>query len=183
MFSKINHWEDKINAHTRDFAAAFSTLTDTQLNHKPSATVWSIAENIQHIIAVNESYYPVLAQLKSGTYRVSFLGQFSWMTKLFGNLIYNSVLRNRSRKMKTFPIWLPEKANQAQHAVLERFKAHHETLIQAIKGSSDLLEKGTVICSPANKNIVYTLERAFEIMIEHEERHFNQALEVKSTLK
>jgi hypothetical protein len=31
--------------------------------------------------------------------------------------------------------------------------------------------------SPANRNMVYTLERAFDIIVVHERRHFQQAME------
>jgi len=47
-----------------------------------------------------------------------------------------------------------------------------------IENSKDLVEKGTVISSPANKNIVYKLEKAFEILLTHERRHFEQSKEI-----
>jgi len=51
-----------------------------------------------------------------------------------------------------------------------------------IAGCSDLLDKGTIISSPANKNIVYKLEMAFDIITTHEQRHFEQAKEVLAVL-
>ena len=38
-----------------------------------------------------------------------------------------------------------------------------------------MLGKGVVISSPANKNIVYKLETALDIITTHEKRHFEQA--------
>ena len=52
-----------------------------------------------------------------------------------------------------------------------------------VRGCKDLLEKGTVISSPANKNIVYKLENAFDIITTHEQRHLEQAREVLADLK
>ncbi len=37
--------------------------------------------------------------------------------------------------------------------------------------------------SPANKNIIYTLETAFDIIVTHEQRHLAQAKEVLEMLK
>jgi len=46
-----------------------------------------------------------------------------------------------------------------------------------------LAEKRTIISSPANKNIVYKLRTAFEIIIAHEQRHFEQSKEAFETIK
>ena len=51
-----------------------------------------------------------------------------------------------------------------------------------IENSRDLVEKGTIISSPANKNIGYKLETAFEIIVTHEQRHFEQSKEVYATM-
>lgn len=47
-----------------------------------------------------------------------------------------------------------------------------------IRNSKELIQKGVVISSPANKNIVYKLDKAFEIIIAHEKRHFEQSKDV-----
>jgi len=41
--------------------------------------------------------------------------------------------------------------------------------------SSNLIANDFVISSPANKYIVYKLENAFDIIINHERRHFKKA--------
>ena len=56
--------------------------------------------------------------------------------------------------MKTFPIWEPAKS-EISGDILSRFEKHQTDLKNLITGSKDLLEKRTVISSPANKNIVY----------------------------
>ena len=62
--------------------------------------------------------------------------------------------------------------------IMESFKEAQAQLLDFIESCRHLLEKNTIISSPANKNIVYSLENAFEIIISHEKRHFNQAKEV-----
>ncbi|MEO0468227.1 MAG: hypothetical protein AAF206_01305 [Bacteroidota bacterium] len=47
-----------------------------------------------------------------------------------------------------------------------------------MEDSQDLVAAGKIIHSPANANIVYKLDRAFDIIVVHEERHFEQAKEV-----
>ena len=42
--------------------------------------------------------------------------------------------------------------------------------------------QGLMVPSPASKVIVYFLEDALEILVTHEERHLNQAREVRALL-
>jgi len=60
---------------------------------------------------------------------------------------------------------------------LQKFEQHHQELKKVITESEELIKAKTVISSPANKNIVYYLDKAFDIMVAHEQRHLNQAKE------
>jgi hypothetical protein len=79
--------------------------------------------------------------------------------------------------MKTFPIWEPT-SSHVPPDIWEKWEAQQAAMKSLIQSSHDLLDKGTVISSPANKNIVYKLETAFDIIVAHERRHLEQALEL-----
>lgn len=59
--------------------------------------------------------------------------------------------------------------------VLYRFEQQQILFRHLMENCRELLDQGIVISSPANKNIVYKLETAFDIIILHERRHFEQA--------
>jgi hypothetical protein len=65
---------------------------------------------------------------------------------------------------------------------LGSFEKHQSELKKLIEDSSDLLDKSTIISSPANRNIVYKLETAFDIIVTHERRHFEQAKEIEKLI-
>ena len=67
--------------------------------------------------------------------------------------------------------------------ILIQFKDHQQILKQEIESCSELVSESVVIVSPANKNVIYRLETAFDIMITHEFRHLEQAKEVLAVLK
>ena len=170
-------WTNQIDTITAEFTKEFGNLAAEQLNWKPNASTWSIAQNMDHLIVINGTYYPIIATIRQGTYQLSFMGRVKFMVNFLGNMILNSVQPDRKRKMKTFPIWEPSKS-EISADVLTRFEQQQTELKKMITGCNDLLEKGTVISSPANKNIVYKLETAFDIIVTHEQRHFEQAKEV-----
>ena len=164
----------KLDALTAKFNEAFGDLTPRQLNWKPDPNTWSIAEKIEHLNLVNESYFPVIKKLKSKTYKQPFTAKFNFLINFFGNTILKSVQPETNKKTKTFPGWMPSASGQAKN-VLVRFNRIQAQLKDTIKNSEELLKAKTVISSPANSRIVYRLETAYEILLAHEERHFQQA--------
>ncbi|MGA7723188.1 MAG: DinB family protein [Ignavibacteriaceae bacterium] len=175
----MNILTNQIDGITTDFIKSFSPLTNEQLNRKPDPKTWSIAQNIEHLIIVNESYYPIIESIRNGSYKLPFISKINIIVSFTGNMILKSISPDRKRKVKTFAIWEPE-TSQIPSDILKRFESHQQNLKTLINNSNDLISKATIISSPANKNIVYKLETAFEIIIVHERRHYNQAKEVQN---
>lgn len=178
----MKNWTATLNDISKQSLAEFGNLTSEQLNWKPNSTTWSIAQNLDHLIVVNESYYPVLASLKAGTYKTPFIGKIGFMVSFLGKTVFDAVQPDRKKKMKTFPIWEPTISNVIVD-ILNRFEIHQKELIQKIEEAKGLIEKGVVISSPANRNIVYKLETAFDIIVSHEQRHIEQSKELVSLMK
>lgn len=175
------HIESELQKLTAAYTEVCKGLTASQLNWKPNAATWSLAQIVDHIIKVNETYYPVVEQLRAGTYQVPFIGRFSLATNFFGNLIFGSVEPQRKRKIKTFPIWEPQ-TSDIRPDILEVFAKHQADFARFVRGCDDLVASGVVISSPANRVIVYRLEKAFEIIVAHEWRHLEQAKEVRALI-
>jgi hypothetical protein len=167
----------EIDQITESFVAEFGNLSEEDLNWKPSLKIWSIAQNIDHLMVINKTYYPVIQSVRNNTYVLPWIGKIRFMVNFMGKTILGSVQPDRRKKMKTFPLWEPASSTFGRD-ILDKFKSHQESLKALISDCQDLVDKGTVISSPANKNIVYKLEIAFEIIITHERRHLEQAREL-----
>ncbi|MDR5589609.1 DinB family protein [Christiangramia sp. SM2212] len=178
----MKDWANQIDRLTGMFLNSFSPLSEDDLNWKPGPETWSIAENMEHLIILNESYFPGFERLNRGNYDLPFIARFGFVVKFFGNLILKSVNPDRNKKMKTFPLWQPSKSNFSKE-ILNRFETHQNKLKEEILSTEHHIKENAVISSPANKNIVYKLETAFEILISHEKRHYNQANEIYQLLK
>ncbi|MCB9234913.1 MAG: DinB family protein [Bacteroidia bacterium] len=170
-------WTRGLDEVTALFQEKFGHLSAGQLNFKPDPQTWSIAQNLDHLMVINQTYFPVMEALHKGTYEVPFMGKIGFMVKFMGNMILKGVNPDRQRKMRTFPIWEPSQSD-IPGDILERFAAHQQQMKNLIEQASGLLDKGVVIASPASSKIVYKLETAFDIILTHEKRHFVQACEV-----
>lgn len=176
-------WTSKIDFLTSEFNKSFSGLTKDQLNLKPNPESWSIAQNIGHIMSVNKDYFPIMNELTSGKYKTPFTGKIPFAANLFGKLILNSVKPEMKRKVKTVAKWDTKQSEYSEN-ILREFEEHQEQLKQLIRNCSNQLDKNIVISSPAVKSIVYRLDTAFDIIVNHEERHLNQAKDlIREVLK
>ena len=175
----MNHlnWKEHIDQNTTLVQELFSKIPEQQLNFQPNTQTWSIAQNLEHLIVINESYYPILSELHRHEYRAPFQAKFKFLLNFFGNFVLKSVEPNRRKKMKTFPIWEPTNSG-VSHGVIERFIQHQEELKKTIEAAAPLISNEVVIHSPASKIIVYKLATAFDIIVTHESRHINQAKEL-----
>lgn len=177
----MKNWTATLGNITKQCQTEFGGLATEQLNWKPNSGTWSIAQNIDHLIVVNETYYPVLTSLKDETYKTPFIAKIGFIVSFLGKTVLKAVQPDRRKKMKTFPIWEPSESKVGDD-ILKRFEVHQNELKQKIENAKELVERGIVISSPANRNIVYKLETAFDIIVSHERRHFEQAKEILSLL-
>jgi hypothetical protein len=172
-----DRWSTELDAITNTFKKEFAALTPDQMNWKPNARQWSIAQSIHHLIVVNETYFPILNQLSNNTYHAPWHGKIKFITNFLGKSVLDAVQPDRRKKIRTFPVWEPA-ISLIKSDILDQFEIHQHELKNLIARSQELIEKRTVISSPANRIIVYKLETAFDIMVAHEKRHLGQAKEV-----
>ncbi len=178
----MQKWTDQIDRTTKNFKDAFGHLNARELNWKPDEASWSIGQNIEHLTIINSSYFPALEELRNDIYRLPFLSKFGFIASFFGKTVLKAVQPDRKKRIKTFPIWNPSSSNLPS-TIVDDFVQHQEELKQEILLSKNLILSKAVISSPANKNIFYPLSMAFDIIVAHEQRHFQQAKEVLSTMQ
>jgi hypothetical protein len=163
---------------TEDFRFAFGSLTSEQLNWKPAAESWSIAQCVDHLIKSNDEVQPAIdAKLAGG--KNSFLESWSPLTGFFGGFLKKSLMKD-SRKFKA-----PSKnivpASNIEAGIFDRFAENQKGVIESIRAMEKLDLDKTVITSPFVKVMTYRLSDGLGILVEHEKRHYRQAKRVAET--
>lgn len=169
-----NDFIHRLDELTLKFEKAFELLSEDELHWKPDDETWSVAQNLEHLILINESYFPVIDRLRNKDHKKPFTARLGFLVNFFGKAILKSVQPETTKKTKTFSIWKPSEDNESKET-LARFMEHQQKLKMKIINSEDLLKQNAVISSPANHKIAYTLDAAYKIILAHEERHFQQA--------
>jgi hypothetical protein len=172
--SPSDRWLDRVAAVSSAVEHEFGDLDAARLNRQPAPGSWSVAQNLDHLIRLNESYWPVVDEVRRGEHRPPFTARIPFLVQSVGRMLRKGVQPDRKRKMRTFAVWEPTD-EEIPADIVPRFLAHQEELQALITSSDDLVERQVVISSPANRHIVYPLEAAFDVIVAHEERHLAQA--------
>lgn len=86
----------------------------------------------------------------------------------------NSLKPEQKRKMKTFKIFEPAVSNISEK-IIEEFAENNQKLIEMIEACKDFDIHKIKIAEPLSVALNLRLGDAFEILILHEKRHFQQA--------
>lgn len=171
------NWIERIDDITKLFMDHFGSLNHSELNKKSNPETWSIAQNIEHLILINETYFKIFEELKSGTLQLPFYGNIGFISSFFGDLILKAVEPDRKKKNNTFVIWKPSES-QVSSKILENFVTSQKKLKNHINILASKIKANATIHTPVSKSIPLPLKSAIEIIVTHEMRHFNQASEV-----
>ena len=164
-------------AITDQTLAGFGHLTAQQLNWKPGADQWSVAQCFDHLVTANAAYFPIFEKVLSGEKKNTFWESLPWLPAFFGKLVIQAVAPETTRKRKAPKIFRPS-SSRVDEAVIRRFIDQQAQVIRYMKATEDLDLEKIKISSPVSNFITYSLMDAYRIIVTHEERHLLQAMRV-----
>lgn len=165
---------DEARAIAEDADKTFGSLTTEQLNWKPNAEEWSVAQCFEHLIVINTGYFPIMEKVARGEYKHSLKERLPFLPKLFGKLIINAVKPETKRKLKAAAKFAPSKS-EIDGRIIEKFVKHQEEIIEHIKMTENVDVTKFIITSPVASFVTYSLFDGYKVIVEHERRHMAQA--------
>jgi len=156
--------------------SSFGYLTALQLNWKPSAGRWSVAQCFDHLLTSNKGYFPIIESVLAGK-KQTLWESMPLLPGLAGKLLIKSLDPASTRKLKAPKRFEPAQSDISA-SVINDFVDQQGKLIERMKATEHLNLERIVITSPALAAITYSLMDAYRIIVVHEERHFQQAKRV-----
>ncbi|HSK72053.1 MAG TPA: DinB family protein [Pyrinomonadaceae bacterium] len=172
MNKDLNNLISEIEKISDEAQKTFGHLNAERINWKPAPESWSVGQCFEHLIKTNRMFFPELEKIKSGERKNSFWENYSPFTSFFGRMLTKS-MRKDERKYKTSAAATPP--SDVQSDIIEQFSNHQTELVEMIRELENADWKKTVVTSPFLKIATYNLTDGFNIVIEHERRHFRQA--------
>jgi len=171
---------DEAEAIAGDAKALFGHLNAEQLNWKPAADSWSVAQCLDHLISINREYYPVFDRIVKGEYRKTFLHSMPFLPAIFGRLMIKALSPEAQRKLKAPGAARPS-SSSIDPQIVDRFIAHQRETLAKMRSLEGSGPAGIIITSPFLSVVVYSLLDTFRLIVAHERRHFAQAQRVMET--
>ncbi|MBX3292193.1 MAG: DinB family protein [Acidobacteria bacterium] len=175
MSALIENWVDDLKEIGIDAGASFGSLSAEQLNWKPAADSWSVAQCLDHLILTNEQLMAPLDKKLAGEAN-SFFENWSPLTGFFGSFLIKSMRADQKKFKAPSQAIVPPSDLPAD--IVEKFVANINTVAERVAESGKLDFGKTVITSPFMGLMTYRLSDGFEIIVEHCKRHIRQAKRV-----
>jgi len=171
---------DEAEAVAGDAKALFGHLNAEQLNWKPAPDSWSVAQCLDHLITINQEYYPVFDRVLNGEYRKTFWRGMPFLPAIFGRLMVKALSPDSQRKLKSPGAARPS-SSSIDSQIVDRFITHQRGTLAKMKSLEGMGPAGIIITSPFMSVVVYSLLDTFRLIVAHERRHFAQAQRVMET--
>jgi len=165
------------NAIADEALAGFGDLTAPQLNWKPGAKQWSVAQCFDHLVTANQAFFPTFEKVLSGEKKNTFWESLPWLPAFWGKMLIKAVAPESTRKLTAPKIFHPA-SSSIDGAIIRRFIDQQNQVIRYMKATEHLDIEKIKISSPVTNLITYSLMDAYRIIINHEKRHFLQAIRV-----
>ena len=154
----------------------FGRLTPAQLNWKPAAERWSVAQCFDHLLSSNRGYLPIIESVLAGR-KQTFWQSVPVLPGVWGKLLIKSLDPVKGRKLKAPKNFQPARSD-ISGAVIDDFVGLQATIVEKMKATERLDLERIIINSPVASVVTYSLMDAYRVIVVHEARHFQQAKRV-----
>jgi hypothetical protein len=166
-----------VDAIADEAERTFGTLSPGQLDWKPRADRWSVAQCLDHLIRINSTYFPQLEVIERGGYQRTWRDRLPFLGRWFASLVLRAVAPTSERRFKTARHVEPS-ASAIGGDIVARFGVHQQELSAHMAKAGTRDSRTIVIRSPVAPVVFYSMLDAFRIIVTHERRHLLQAQRV-----
>ncbi|HYW73735.1 MAG TPA: DinB family protein [Pyrinomonadaceae bacterium] len=167
--------------NSADARTVTAGLSEAQLNWKPSAEQWSVAQCLDHLaVATREFDNYFVAALARGGNRVQHPPPYR--PTILGGWLARHVAPEAPGKLRAPKIFKPAASSAIENS-LETFLAEQEKFIDFVRRCEGVEYNKTRIRSPVTPLVRYSLADAFVITVLHAQRHLAQARRVRESLQ
>ncbi len=164
-------------AIARDAQSVFGLLDEHQLNWRPHANSWSVAQCFDHLLSANREMFQAIDAATAGSSRPTVWQRLPGLPRVFGLLVIKSQTPQATRKFTA-----PRKAEPASSAIdariIERFVAHQQEGAARVRSLDGRDVARIIMISPFVPFITYSVLDGCRLIAAHQRRHFEQARRV-----
>jgi hypothetical protein len=158
----------------RDVHGTFGALSARQLNWRPDATQWSVAQCFEHLLTANRLMFQAADDALSGKPPRTFWQRVPLLPGIFGPMLVRSQAPSATRKFKASPLATPTTSGIAADVVL-RFLDQDRQALMKLQPLNEAVAARTIMTSPFAAFVNYSVLNGWRLVLAHDRRHIEQA--------
>jgi hypothetical protein len=167
----------ELQAVADDVQASFGPLDMRQLNWRPDASRWSVAQCLDHLMSSNRQMLDAAAAAHGAARPQTIWMKLPIWPGLMGRTLIKSVSPQGTRRYKS-----PGKSQPTVSAIdpgiVGRFVGQQRDLMTRVSALDERQAAKVVMTSPFLKVITYSVLDGWRIIVAHERRHVEQGRRV-----
>jgi len=161
--------------------AVAADLTEAQLNWKPSAEQWSIAQCLEHLAVATKGFDKYFTEvLQRAGSKTSMTSPPAYKPTMMGGWLARHVAPESPKKLRAPRMFRPGDASSIQGSLL-MFLDEQQKFVDFVRQCRGIDYNKTRIRSPVTPLVRYSLADAFVITVLHAQRHLAQARRVRES--
>jgi hypothetical protein len=165
-----------LSAIAGDTEATFASLSTSQLNWRPDATRWSVAQCFEHLFTANRLMVHA-AQAALEKPPSSVWQRVPGLPALLGRMLIRSQAPEGTRKFSA-PAKAQPTTSDIPGDVLQRFVHQHHEAVEWLRTVNEHDASRAIMVSPFIKVVTYSVLDGCRLIVAHDRRHFEQARRV-----
>ena len=167
----------ELAAIAREAQSVFGPLTEQQLNWRPDAARWSIAQCFDHLLKANREMFKSIDDAIDGARAPTVWQRLPVLPRVFGAMLIRSQRPDATRKF-TAPRRAEPSSSTIDPQIVARFVACQHEAAARVRALDGRGVDRIVMVSPFVRFITYTVLDGCRLIVTHERRHFEQARRV-----
>src|SRR6187401_3489867 len=158
----------------REAHATFGGLDPRQLNWRPDAARWSVAQCFDHLLTANRLMFRAAEDALDDAAARTLWQRLPVLPGVLGRMLVRSQAPSAARKFTAHPKAQPATSDIAAD-ILERFVEQQRSAVARLQALNEQHAEGAIMTSPFIKVVTYSVLDGWRLVFAHERRHFEQA--------
>ena len=158
----------------RDAQATFGGLDARQLNWRPDATRWSVAQCFDHMLTANRLMFQAAEDALNGAAPRTLWQRVPVLPGLFGRLLIRSQAPGSTGKYTAPPKAQPATSDVASD-IVQRFVQQQQAAMAQVETLNEREAARAIMTSPFFSMVTYSVLDGWRLVFAHTRRHVEQA--------